>query len=131
MTNNNHFTHLESSNSFETNSYKFDQYGNILVGTIDDLLYDKFVEENEEKSKIEFNWLNNNSKIKSMNSLVSFSSNLKDINNNSNIKDNANINDKGNNNNISEDNKIDKNNISENYQQKALKEKNYNDKDEY
>ena len=90
MSNYNHYTHLELSKSLDTNSYKFDQYGNILVGTIDDLLFDKFIEKSEEKSNIDFNLNspNNNSKIKTINSIISLSSKINNININSSNQDN-------------------------------------------
>ena len=86
----NHDTHLQSSHSIGTYSYKFDEYGNILIGTIEDLQYDKFIDKKDEISKINLNLNrdNNNSKMKSMNSLVSLSSNTsntKDIYSNINI----------------------------------------------
>ena len=39
-----HDTHLVSEQSKEEHAYKYDKYGNIIVDSIDDLIYDKFVE---------------------------------------------------------------------------------------
>ena len=72
----NHDTHLQSTNSLDTNSYKFDENGNLLIGTIDDILNDdNFLEKSEELSKININF-EDNFKTNRMNSLVSLYSNL-------------------------------------------------------
>ena len=40
----NHNTHLLSENSNEGHGYKYDKFGNVLAESIDDLIYDKFIE---------------------------------------------------------------------------------------
>ena len=85
----NHDTHLQSSKSIDTNSYKFDENGNILVGVPEDLLNDKCVDINDEVNQNIFNFEIDKSVNKSMNSLVSLNS--EDINTNAyNNKDSTN-----------------------------------------
>ena len=40
----NHNTHLVSEQSKEEHGYKYDNFGNVLIDSIDDLIYDKFVD---------------------------------------------------------------------------------------
>ena len=40
----NHNTHIVSEQSKEEHGYKYDNYGNVIVDSIDDLIYDKFVD---------------------------------------------------------------------------------------
>jgi len=40
----NHDTHIVSEQSKEEHSYKYDNFGNVIVDSIDDLIYDKFVD---------------------------------------------------------------------------------------
>ena len=39
-----HNTHIVSEQSKEEHGYKYDNFGNVLVDSIDDLIYDKFVD---------------------------------------------------------------------------------------
>ena len=40
----NHNTHIVSEQSKEEHGYKYDNFGNVIVDSIDDLIYDKFVD---------------------------------------------------------------------------------------
>ena len=40
----NHDTHIVSEQSKEEHGYKYDNFGNVIVDSIDDLIYDKFVD---------------------------------------------------------------------------------------
>ena len=40
----NHNTHLVSEQSKEEHGYKYDNFGNVIIDSIDDLIYDKFVD---------------------------------------------------------------------------------------
>ena len=86
-----HNTHLQSSDSIDTNSYQFDEYGNVRVGTPEDLLFDKFLDKSESEScKVLLNLPNqekDNNMNKPNNSVVSLSSYSKGIQSNLNEND--------------------------------------------
>ena len=40
----NHNTHIVSEQSKTEHGYKYDNFGNVIIDSIDDLIYDKFVD---------------------------------------------------------------------------------------
>ena len=46
-----HNTHLLSEESNENHGYAYDKYGNIIADSLDDLIYDKFIDIRERKRK--------------------------------------------------------------------------------
>ena len=45
----NHNTHIVSEQSKGGHRYKYDNFGNIIIDSIDDLIYDKFVDVKRKK----------------------------------------------------------------------------------
>ena len=62
----NHNTHIVSEQSKDEHGYRYDNYGNVIVDSIDDLIYDKFVDikrkpkEEEDTKKFIKNIINKN-----------------------------------------------------------------------
>ena len=46
-----HNTHLLSEQSNEDHGYEYDNFGNVIADSLDDLIYDKFVDIRERKIK--------------------------------------------------------------------------------
>ena len=47
----NHDTHRISETSKEEHGYKYDNFGNVIVESLDDLIYDRFLEVKQKKRK--------------------------------------------------------------------------------
>ena len=48
----NHNTHIVSEQSKGGHGYKYDNFGNVMIDSIDDLIYDKFVDVKRKKNAI-------------------------------------------------------------------------------
>ena len=46
----NHNTHIVSEQSKGGHGYKYDNFGNVIIDSIDDLIYDKFVDVKRKKN---------------------------------------------------------------------------------